>query len=174
LFNYARHFGLLALLGAGLAIARPRAGLGIGAQFALYGALHAAALVLSIRPGAACAPARRILFVALAAALALCNARLGLFGLHAAGEVVGPLGPLAVVAACAASGALAYAALISASLVRIDLSSLAAISLGCAAVTACSFAIARAVLGAGVLWLVIPWWFAFSALLRYTECRKVA
>jgi hypothetical protein len=172
--DYARHFGLLALLCAGFAIAPKHAGLGIGAQFALFGALHAAALVLSIRPAAGCVPARRILIVALAAVLALGNARLGLLGLQAASQVVGPFGPLAVVAACAALGALAYALLISASMERIECAALAAISLGCAAATASSFAVARAVHGAGVLWLVIPWWLAFSALLWHAGHRKVA
>lgn len=165
MFNYARHFGLLALLATALAIAGPSTGL--AAQFALYGALHAVALVLSLRAGGGFAPARRLLFVAIAAMLALSTARLGLFGLHVASGVGGWFGPFAVVAACAALGALAYGALISASMALIDPTSLAAISLGCAAATSASFAVTRALHGARVLWLVIPWWFAFSGLLCY-------
>jgi hypothetical protein len=170
--NYARHFGLLALFAISLATVGSPAGLGIGARFALYGALHAAALVLAIGAGSGLAPGRRLLFVALAAILALANARLGLFGLHAVSAVGASFGPIALVAACAGLGALAYGALINAVLVSFDLSSLAAISFGCAAATCASFAISRALHTAGVLWLAIPWWFAFSALLWYVGRRR--
>jgi hypothetical protein len=179
MLNYARHFGLLALFAVALATVGSRAGLGIGARFALYGALHAAALVLSIGAGSGLAPGRRLLFVALAAILALANARLGLFGLHAVSAVGGSSGPLAIVAACAGLGALAYGALISAvlenrrsSLVSFDLSSLAATSLGCAAATSASFAVSRALHAANVVWLAIPWWFAFSGLLWYAHLKS--
>jgi hypothetical protein len=183
MLNYARHFGLLALFAVSLATVGSPAGLGIDARFALYGALHAAALVMAVGSGSGLAPGRRLLFVALAAILALANARLGLFGLHAVSAVGGSIGPLAIVAACAGLGALAYAALINAilanrraaersGLVPFDHSSLAATSLGCAAVTTASFAVSRALHSAGVLGLAIPWWFAFSALLWYVGRRR--
>lgn len=174
--NYARHFGLLALLSFTLAIGRSRTGLGLGADFALYGALHAASLVLSLRASAGCAPGRRLLFVAMAAMLAGSNGRLGLFGLHAASGAGGSFGLFLVVALCAALGALAYGVLIRMvlKLTFVDPPSLAAISCGCAAAALASVAVSRALHGAGVLWLVIPWWFGFSGLLRYAERRRVA
>ena len=67
LLHYARHFGLLALFSAALATPGWRAQLGIAAQFALFGALHAAALVLSVRACAGIAAGRRLLFLAIAA-----------------------------------------------------------------------------------------------------------
>lgn len=161
------------------ALASPgwRAQLGIAAQFALFGALHAAALVLSIRACAGVAAGRRLLFVAIAAMLALATARLGLFGLRALSGA-GSFGPFAVVAVCADLGALAYGALISGFLANGwsdmasgDVASLAVRSLVCAVATCASFAVSRAVHAVDVLWLTIPWWFVFSGLLWYAGRR---
>ena len=180
MLNYARHFGLLGCFTAALAIAGPHAGAGgIGSQFALYGALHAAALALSIGGGAGLAAGRRLLFVALAAILALSTARLGLLGLHVVGGGGGSAGPLAVLAVCASLGALAYGVLIRAVLVTsggigagLSSRSLAAITLGCAAATPASFAVGRELHAAGILWLVAAWWFAFSGGLWFAGRRK--
>jgi hypothetical protein len=162
-------------LTAVLAVAGSRAGPGgIGSQFALYGALHAGALALSIVGGSRLSAGRRLLFVALAAILALSTARLGLLGLHLAGDRAGPAGPWAILAACAGLGALAYGLLIRGVLMnpgdiggRPSAISLGAISLGCAAATSACLAAGRGLHAAGVLWLVAPWWFAFSGGLWY-------
>jgi hypothetical protein len=176
LLNYPRHFGLLAVFSAALASPGVRAPFGIAAQFALFGAMHAAALALSIRACAGVAGGRRLLFVAIAALLALATARLGLFALHALSGDGGWSGPFAVVAVCAGLGALAYGVLIGGFLAKgrlapFDLASLALRSLGCAAATCASFAISRALHTAGILWLTIPWWFVFSGLLWYAGRR---
>jgi hypothetical protein len=178
LLRYARHFGLLTLFSAALATPGSRAQLGIAAQFALFGALHALALVLSIRACAGVAAGRRFLFVAIAAMLALATARLGLFGLRALSGAGGSFGPFAVVAVCAGFGALAYGALISGFLANGrsdmasgDVASLAARSLGCAVATCASFAVSRALHAVDVLWLTIPWWFVFSGQLWYAGRR---
>jgi hypothetical protein len=142
---------------------------GIGAQFALYGALHATALTLSVVAGARPSRGRRLLFVAGAAILALATARLGIFGLRAEGAIGGSSGPAAILAACAGLGALAYGALIRAVLKnraeaarRPKMKPLIGTSLACAAATLVSFAASRGLHASGVLWLVTPWWFAFS------------
>jgi hypothetical protein len=179
LLNYARHFGLLGCFTAALAVAGPRAGPGaIAFQFALYGALHAAALALSIAGGVTLAAGRRLLFVALAAILALATARLGLLGLHVVGSA-GSAGPLTILAVCASLGALAYGALIRGVLVTpggigagLTFRSLAVTTLGCAAATPASFAVGRELHAAGVLWLVAPWWFAFSGGLWFADCGR--
>jgi hypothetical protein len=183
LLHYARHFGLLTLFSAALATPGWRAQLGIAAQFALFGALHAAALVLSIRACAGVAAGRRLLFVALAAMLALATARFGLFGLRALSGAGGWFGPFVVVTVCAGLGALAYGELISGFLANgrsvmapggvapLAVRSLALRSLGCAAATCASFAIGRALHAIDVLWLTIPWWFVFSGLLWYAGRR---
>jgi hypothetical protein len=175
LFNYARHFGLLGLLMAALAIAGPRAGSGgIGAQFALYGALHAAALALSLVRGARLSAGRRLLFVAVAAILSLSTARLGFVGFHVLGGRGGSAGLLVILAACAGLGALAYGFLIRGVLMNrgdiggrlsagpLTARSLGAISLGCAAAASACFAAGRGLHAAGVLWLAGSWWFTFS------------
>jgi hypothetical protein len=169
LLNYARHFGLLGCFTAALAVAGSSAGPGsIGSQFALYGALHAAALALSIVGSVGPSIGRRLLFVALAAILALSTARLGLLGLHLVGGV-GSAGPLAILAVCASVGALAYGALLRGVLMtpgdlgtRLSVRALVMTALGCAAVAPASFAVGRELHANGVLWLVTPWWFAFS------------
>jgi hypothetical protein len=179
MFYQARHFALLALFAAAAATLGSHADLGIAGQFALYGALHAAALVLSVPASAGLAPGRRLLFVAVAAMLALLTARLGLFGLRALSGVGGSWGPYAVVGACAGLGALAYGASIGAVLANgrsgvasFDVSSLAAITLSCAAATCAAFAVIRALHAVDAFWLAIPWWFAFSGLLWYAGRRR--
>lgn len=160
---------MLGSFAAALAIAGPRGLAGIGAQFALYGALHATALALSLSGGARLSSGRTLSLVAGAAILALATARLGIFGLHAVSVLGGSAGPFAILAACAGLGALAYGGLIRAVLTdppeaarRSRMKSLVATSLGCAAATSVSFAAGRGLHASGVLWVVAPWWFAFS------------
>ena len=174
MFIFARHFGLLGLFTAALAVAAPRAGPGIGAQFALYGALHAVAVTLSLGGGARISPGRRLLFVAVAAILALSTACLGLRGLHRVSRLGLGASAGAMIAACAGLGALAYGVSIRGILAaplgvarRWNSKSIGATSLGCAAVAALFFAGCREFHAAGVLWLVAPWWFAFSTGLWY-------
>jgi hypothetical protein len=169
-FDFVRQVGLLAVFTASLAVSGSFSGLGIGARFALIGALHAAALALSIDPAAKPALGRRLLFVAVAAMLALATARLGLFGWQAVG---GATGPGALLAACAALGALAYGASIAAVLgARLGLVPLGMISLGCAAATWGCFAVSRELHAVSVLWLAVPWWLAFSGGLWCAHLRS--
>jgi hypothetical protein len=181
LLHYARHFGLLGCFTVAIAVAGPRAGPGgIASQFALYGALHAAALVLSIVGASSPSTGRRILFVALAGILALSTARLGLLlALGVVGGGRGSAGPLAILAACASLGALAYGLLIRGVLatpggIGAGLSSraLAVTALGCAAAAPASVTVGRELHAAGVLWLVIPWWYVFSCGLWFAGFRR--
>lgn len=180
MFNFARHFCLLGLFTAVLAIVGPRAGPGIGAQFALYGALHAAALALSPR-GIPSSPGRRLLFVIVAANLALGTARLGFYGLHRLGAP--GASAASIIAACAGLGAIAYGAwirgLFAARLGPVwGSKSIGATALACAIVTALSAEVCRALHAVGVVWVVAAWWFAFSAGFWYatagTRRRRVA
>lgn len=177
MFNFARHFGLLGLFTAALAVAGPRVGPGIGAQFALYGALHAVALTLAPAGGVRLSPGRRLLFVAVAAILALSTALLGLQGLHQLTGIGGSAD--ALIAVCAGLGAFAYGASIRGVLEaplgaarRWSSKSIGATSLGCAAVAALSFVACRKFHAASVLWLVAPWWFAFSVGLWYSTAGE--
>ncbi len=187
MFNFKRHFGLLVLFGA-VAIFIPLGGLGIGARFALMGALHAAALALSRVGAAKLPPSRSLVFVAAAALLALATAQLGLLGLEALGALGGAPKLCAVLAASAGLGALAYGALINAVLgtargapvppsaarsrAPFGLLPLGATALACAAATSLSFAVSRELHAASVLCLAIPWWFALSGGLWCSGHRR--
>jgi hypothetical protein len=179
LFNYPRHLVLLGSLTAALAIAGPGGSTGIGGRFARYGALPAAALALCIAGGARPSPPRRLFFVAAAAVLSLATARLGLFGMQAARALGGSGGPVAILASCAALGALSYGALIRVVLedpghpgARLGTRPLIVISIGCATATALALAVSRGLHTAGILWLVVSWWFAFSGGLWYADASE--
>jgi len=142
------------------------------AEFALYGALHAAALALSARAGPS--PARRALFVAAAAGLSAFIARVGLDALGASGRLAGHIPLLGLhglillaVFASSALGALAYGAMIRGLFgarlpaARLGIASLGAAGAACTALVICQ----RLHAGSGP-WLAISWWFAFSGGLR--------
>jgi hypothetical protein len=136
---------------------------GTSSELALYGALHSCTLVLSIGSSSARSMRRTVLLVAGGAMLAMLTARLGLYGLKAIGPHATPAAPAMVVAAVAALGAFAYGASIRKVLAeRPGAGSLVAISLACAAVAAVSFEVCRRRHSAEALWMVVPWWFAFS------------
>ncbi len=113
---------------------------------------------------------RGLLFVAGAATLAMSTAWLGLYGLHllsalGASPLGKPAAPLAILAASAGFGALAYGILIRALLMnrsdiggRLNSRSLGATALGCAAAASMSFALCRRFGAGSALWLVVPWW----------------
>lgn len=166
LLNVRRHFALLGAASAvavALAAAPGRFAPGPTAAFAWYGALHASALVFSVDRGASSSAARRLMLIAAGAMLAWLTARLGLLGLHTAARYGSPGGLMAVLAAAAGLGALAYGLAIGMILGgALQAGSLAAVALGCAATTCVAFAASRRLHLAGAIWLVVPWWFAFS------------
>jgi hypothetical protein len=178
LLNYAQHFAFLGCFMAAIAVAGPRFGPGaIGSQFALYGSLHAAALVLSIVGPVRPSGGRRLLFIALAAILALSTARLGVLALHVVGSPDSG-GPFAILAVCASLGALAYGLSIRGVLATpggigtgLSLRSVAVTALCCAAAAPASYAVSRALHAVGVLWLVAPWWLVFSCGLWCADSR---
>jgi hypothetical protein len=173
-FNHARHFALLSAIAAALVITgRWWISPGIGPEFALYGALHAASLTLSTRDRQA--PARQLLFIAAAALLSSSTVRLGMFGFRWAPRL--PLGtglevPVLVIV-CSGLGALAYAALIGRLLdARWSLGAPAATALACALTSVAAFLVCRSYQAARGLWLAIPWWYAFSAALACADSAR--
>ena len=138
------------------------------AEFTLYGALHAASLALSARAGPSLG--RRALFVAAAAVLSACLARMGLHALHASGRLAG-LMPLVgshtltllAVFATTALGALAYGALIRAVFgAPLTAARLCIVSLGAAAAACAALVLCQRLHASSGPWLAIFWWFAFS------------
>ncbi len=169
--HYSRHFALLACIAAGILAVRWRFALGAAAWFALYGALHAAALVASARDRQPWW--RWSLFVALAAGLAMSVAGIGLYGMRFVGKLPGVAGGAALLGIASLLGALTYGILIRRfRFAEFPPRALAATSAACALTT---LAVLRTVGHppvTGALWVTIAWWFTFSAGLWYHERRR--
>jgi hypothetical protein len=170
--HYARHFTLLACIAALLAIIGPsRVATRADSAFALYGALHAFALVVSLRSHKPLW--RQILFIAVAGLLCAAMVRLGFYGARVAGKLPDPEGPLTLVGILSALGALAYGILIRQFLKHpLALDALAITSLACMSATLAAFAAAAHFQVRNGLWVAVPWWFAFSACLWYYGDRR--
>jgi hypothetical protein len=176
LLNYTRHFILLLAAAVGLAAAgritavfAPGASLSaaaIATEFAIYGALHALALVLSLKVRRSLE--RRIAFVAVAAALSLSTASLSLSLLR---RTSGLGSALPILIPAAALGALAYAGTIR-RVLELSLAQRTAVLTGaaCAAAVAAAYPCVRHFpTGLG---LAIPWWLAFSGVLWLRDARR--
>jgi hypothetical protein len=144
----------------------------LNTSFALYGALHASALVLTLR---ARQPIwRRCLFVAIASGLCLITLLAGvgifIFGRHLFGALSGHVGIYTALGCSAVTGALIYG--ISIRLLGISampLGSLAAISLGCMLATFVALFTGSYFHFLGPWWLAALWWHAFSGGLWYFD-----
>ena len=171
-FLYPRHFLLLIALSIGLAVMTwmyPSSDL--NASFALFGALHASALVFTLRTRQSIW--RNCLFVALAAGLCVMTLRVGMVGTHLFAALSGNAGLYAALGFSAATGALVYGILIRRLLgiSAMTLSSLAAISLGCMLAACVALFTASHFHFLGPSWLAILWWHAFSGGLWYVDQR---
>jgi hypothetical protein len=166
---YKRHFLLL----TGFAVCIGAASLAhlaldLSVAFALYGALHATAMVLSLR---APVPAwRQCAFVVIAAGLAVVAVRVGVYAgrwLIIPGTAAGLYGSFAL---ASVMGALAYGIVATLSgYARLTPTSLAAIALACAAATAGAVFILVHAHFLGPWWLAVLWWYAFSGGLWYFD-----
>jgi hypothetical protein len=176
LLNYIRHFILLLAAAVGLAAAGritavlapggSSSAAAIATEFAIYGAVHALALVSSLK--ARRSLERRIAFVAVAAALSLSTASLSLSLLR---RTWGLGSALPILVAAAALGALAYAGTIR-RLLGLSLAPRTAVltAAACAAAVAAAYPCIRH-FPAG-LGLAIPWWLAFSGALWLRDARR--
>jgi hypothetical protein len=183
LLDYTRHFVLLLAMAVGLAGASLLAAMltpgllpagallspsGIASQFAIYGALHAFALVSSFtaRPSVA----RQIGLVAAAAAMSVATAWLTLVLARRMSNSSGP-GPIVIIAA--ALGAWAYAAAIRCALrVSLGARSTLWISLACATAVAAAYPWVKHLVSAAGLGLAIAWWVAFSAAFALQDAER--
>jgi hypothetical protein len=164
---YGRHFSLLlcaiALLAAGL-WRQPHA---LTTAFA-SGALHSSMVAATLRTPALLG--RKLLFVALAAALSMLSAMLTLYGNRYVGGFPGMLGLRLLVTLSAGLGAVSYAVLVRHFWVA-DLTSLSMVSipLGCMLATFGVLQSGAFLSYSGGLGLVACWWLAFSAGLWYHD-----
>src|ERR1700689_2298485 len=137
-------------------------------SFALNGALHAAALVLALRPPQRLS--RKSAFVAIAATLSVLTLYVGIIGLVLFAVLPGNERLYVVLAVCSLSGAITYASLIRLFWMRKFSSRLIlAMSIVCLLATSLAF-FARSYFDfLGGWWLAAAWWFAFSGGLWYVD-----
>jgi hypothetical protein len=169
--HYPRHFLLLGAFGVALAvISRLHLLSNLDASFALYGALHAAALVLSL--GTRRSAWGRFLFIVLAAALCVMTLHLGTWIMHRLGRLPGNIGLYTALGVAAWTGAVAYGISIRLlGMPRLKPRSLAVIGLGCVLAAYAAFLILGQVHFLGRWLFPVLWWFAFSGGLWYRDRR---
>ena len=168
-FLYPRHFLLLICLSVLLAvIPRPHAPSDLNASFALYGALHASALALTLR---ARQPIwQKCLFVAIAAGLSVMTLRIGMVGSHLSETFPGNVGLYAALGFSAATGALIYGMLVRLFWISAMTSrSLAIISLSCLLASFIALFTGSHFHVLGPWWLAVLWWHAFSGALWFRD-----
>jgi hypothetical protein len=168
---YRRHFALLAcfsvLIGVigGLHLAP-----NIYASFAMYGALHAAALVLALRSRHSIW--RRCWFVAAGAALSVLALRVGTLAGQLTGIGPGNINFYWLLGLSAATGAVAYGLSIRLfGFHALTLPALAAIAAACLLATCIGAFSVTHIHFLGPWWLAVIWWYAFSAGLWHFDPR---
>jgi hypothetical protein len=168
---YLRHFLLLGAFSVALSVIwRLHLLSNLDASFALYGALHAAALVLSL--GARRSRWGQCLFIVLAAALCVMTLHLAIWIMHLLGRLPGNIGLYTALGVAAWTGAVTYGISIRLwGIHRLEARSLAVIGVGCAAATYAAFLTLAHVHFLGRWLLPVLWWFAFSGGLWYHDRR---
>jgi hypothetical protein len=160
---YSRHFLILAACAGLMAwISQSSIAPSLLLAFALYGALHAAALVLALKP-------RRLvwrhgLFIAAAAGLSVVTLAIGMWSRHVAAMLPATMGRYLLLAFLAATGALTYGLAIRLfGILAVTARTIGKIAVGCmvaAVVALWSVTVAGAL---GPWWIAVFWWYAFSA-----------
>jgi hypothetical protein len=168
-FLYTRHFLLLAGFSVVVVVlTRLHFLTDLSVCFAVYGALHASALVLALRSGQPIW--RRCVFIALAAGLSVMSLRIGLFGGHLSGGLPGNTALYAVLGFSAVIGALTYGILIRLfGFYELTIGGLALIAAGCLLAAFLAFFSLAHVHFLGRWWLAVLWWYAFSGGLWFCD-----
>ncbi len=169
--HYARHFGVLATATVVVLLLGHwdffRNSLLI--TFAINGAAHACAIVLSLRTPAA-SLARKAAFLAIAAALSILTLYVGAIGLELFAMLPGNERLYVVLGLCALSGAITYGSLIRMFWIRTLFSRIIlAMAVLCGFATSLAFFARAHWEFLGAWWLAAAWWFAFSAGLWYFD-----
>lgn len=139
--------------------------------FALYGALHAAALSLSLRKRQAIW--RKCLFIVFAAALSVMMVRIGVLGSKL--TPAGNIGHYSLLGLSSAVGAASYGALIHlAGMYALTIRESCVIAVACMFATLAGLFTATHVHVLGSWWLAVPWWLTFSCGLWYFDRQHPA
>jgi hypothetical protein len=169
-FYYARQFGVLAaatvilfLLGQWSLLKDSLIG-----TFAINGALHASALVFTLRAPESLA--RKVIFVAIAVALSVLTLYVGIISLVLFSVLPGAERLYVVLGVCSLSGAITYGSAVRLFWMR-NLSSrlILAMSVLCLPATSIAFFARTYTELLGGWWLAAAWWFAFSGGLWYFD-----
>jgi hypothetical protein len=140
----------------------------LAVSFALYGALHAAALILSLEVRQR--TWRLCLFIALSAALSVVVVRIGMAGMRISGPLAAHLTPYLVLGSSAMTGAVGYAMLVRQFKVRaLGPGEFVAISITCMCATDVAVFTSKHSQFLGPWWLAVVWWHAFSGCLWYFD-----
>ena len=172
--NYSRHFSLLTAFAAlTCVLSRISFPASLSPAFALYGGLHATALLLSFRTPPALG--RGIPFIVTAAVLSAMTFPLGILGTHLSARMPEGVGPYVVLGCASVSGALTYGLAIRMfGLYRLAAAPLSMISLVCVSVSCVALYTLTRFPFLGPWWLAVLWWYAFSGGLWFCDRRREA
>jgi hypothetical protein len=172
-FHYARHFRLLTV-GVAVLFLFNRWDLfndPLLATFGLSGAIHACALVLSLRTPQTWL--RKCLFIAIGAALSVFTLYVGIAGLVLFAVVPGNERLYMVLGLCELSGAMTYGTLIRLFwMAKFSSRSILAMAVGCLAAAFIAFFVRSYWQFLEGWWFAATWWFAFSGGLWYFDARS--
>jgi hypothetical protein len=170
--HYDRHFGLLAAAAVIIFFLAHWNLLhdSLIGTFSLNGALHASALVFTLRaPGSL---TRKAVFIAAAIALSVLTLYVGIIGLVLFAVLPGTEQLYVVLGVCALSGAITYGSAIRLCWMRkLSSRSILAMSASCVVTTSLAFFARTYAEWLGSWWLAAAWWFAFSGGLWYFDIR---
>ncbi len=142
-------------------------------SFAIYGALHAAALIMSLR---ARQSLRRVsLFIVLSAALSGVVVRIGIAGMQVSGPLPAYLTAYVVLGFSSMTGAVGYAVLVRLFAISgLGPREVVVISIACMSATHLAIFTLKHSHFIGSWWLAVLWWYAFSISLWYFDRAKGA
>jgi hypothetical protein len=168
---YPRHFLLLACFSMLIGVMSQLHLTGnLSGAFALYGALHAVALVLAVRSRQEVW--RKCLFVGFAAALCVMTFHFGSIAREQSAALPGKVGLYSPLGLSAFIGAASYGSLIRLSgIYALTIAEVAAIAAGCVFAAYFSLFTASHFHFLGSWWLAVLWWFTFSVGLWYFDRR---
>jgi lysylphosphatidylglycerol synthetase-like protein (DUF2156 family) len=168
---YPRHFTLLAcfsvLLGVISSLHNAR---DLSVSVAMYGTLHASALVIALRTRHAIW--RKCLFIAVAAVLSVLALRVGISAGQLSGMSLANSAFYGVLALSAATGAVTYGLSIRLFGIHLTLGALAAIAVACLSATCIGGFAVRHFHFLGPWCLAVVWWHAFSGGLWYFDLGR--
>jgi hypothetical protein len=167
--SYPRHVALLGSFTAALVLLNallPRYPL--AATFALYGALHASALVLALRSPQPLP--RGLLFIAMAACLSVLTLSVAMLARPLVGSLPVTWGLYALLGVSSVTGAVTYGTLIRLYwMPELTLGRLAVVAVSCLLATVLAFFTLSHVPLLGRWWLAALWWYGLSAGLWLCE-----